>query len=105
MYAIRSYYDGRSKIVITEIPYLVNKAEMIAKTAELVNDKKIDGITNVNDESDRTGIRITSYNVCYTKLLRVAMAYATHENSIYIIGGRNHNPDYTFTAYATLFVA
>ncbi len=50
--------NGRSKIVITEIPYLVNKAEMIAKTAELVNDKKIDGITNVNDESDRTGMRV-----------------------------------------------
>ncbi len=50
--------NGKSKIVITEIPYLVNKAEMIVKTAELVNDKKIDGITNVNDESDRTGMRI-----------------------------------------------
>ena len=50
--------NGKSKIVITEIPYLVNKAEMIIKTAELVNDKKIDGITNVNDESDRSGMRI-----------------------------------------------
>jgi DNA gyrase subunit A len=50
--------NGRNKIVITEIPYLVNKAEMIIKTAELVNDKKIDGITNVNDESDRTGMRV-----------------------------------------------
>ncbi len=50
--------NGKSKIVITEIPYLVNKAEMIMKTAELVNDKKIDGITNVNDESDRQGMRI-----------------------------------------------
>ncbi len=50
--------NGKSKIVITEIPYLVNKAEMIIKTAELVNDKKIDGITNVNDESDRNGMRI-----------------------------------------------
>ncbi len=50
--------SGKSKIVITEIPYLVNKAEMIIKTAELVNDKKIEGISNVNDESDRTGMRI-----------------------------------------------
>ncbi|MDA3893565.1 MAG: DNA gyrase subunit A [Salinivirgaceae bacterium] len=50
--------NGKSKIVITEIPYLVNKADMIIKTAELVNDKKIDGITNVNDESDRTGMRV-----------------------------------------------
>jgi DNA gyrase subunit A len=44
--------------VITEIPYMVNKAELIIKTAELVNDKKIEGISNVNDESDRTGMRI-----------------------------------------------
>ncbi|MBI9066256.1 MAG: DNA gyrase subunit A [Salinivirgaceae bacterium] len=50
--------SGKSKIVITEIPYLVNKAELIIKTAELVNDKKIEGISNVNDESDRTGMRI-----------------------------------------------
>lgn len=49
---------GRSKIIITEIPYLVNKAEMIMKTAELVNDKKIEGISNVNDESDRSGMRV-----------------------------------------------
>jgi len=49
---------GREKIVITEIPYMVNKAEMIMKTAELVNDKKIEGSSNVNDESDRNGMRI-----------------------------------------------
>jgi DNA gyrase subunit A len=50
--------NGREKIIITEIPYLVNKAELIIKIADLVNDKKIDGITNVNDESDRDGMRI-----------------------------------------------
>ena len=50
--------NGREKIVITEIPYLVNKAELIMKIADLVNDKKIDGISNVNDESDRQGMRI-----------------------------------------------
>ena len=51
--------DGnREKIVVTEIPYLVNRAEMIQKTAELVNDKKIEGISNVNDESDREGMRV-----------------------------------------------
>ena len=43
---------GREKIVVTEIPYLVNRAEMIQKTADLVNEKKIEGISNVNDESD-----------------------------------------------------
>jgi DNA gyrase subunit A len=50
--------NGRERIVITEIPYMVNKAEMIMKTAELINDKKIEGISNVNDESDRNGMRI-----------------------------------------------
>ncbi|TCO09249.1 DNA gyrase subunit A [Natronoflexus pectinivorans] len=50
--------NGREKIIISEIPYLVNKAELIMKIADLVNDKKIDGISNVNDESDRDGMRI-----------------------------------------------
>lgn len=49
---------GREKIIISEIPYLVNKAELIIKIADLVNEKKIDGISNVNDESDRDGMRI-----------------------------------------------
>jgi len=50
--------DGRECIVVTEIPYQVNKAEMIKKTAELVNDKKIEGISTIRDESDRKGMRI-----------------------------------------------
>jgi len=50
--------DGRESIIITEIPYQVNKAEMIKKTADLVNDKKIEGIANIRDESDRNGMRI-----------------------------------------------
>ncbi len=50
--------DGRECIVVTEIPYQVNKAYMIRKTAEMVNDKKIEGITNIRDESDRNGMRI-----------------------------------------------
>ena len=49
---------GRELIVVTEIPYMVNKAEMIKRIAELVTEKKIDGISNVNDESDREGIRV-----------------------------------------------
>ncbi|NCB08988.1 MAG: DNA gyrase subunit A, partial [Bacteroidia bacterium] len=49
---------GREKIVITEIPYMVNRAEMIQKTADLVNEKKIEGISNVNDESDSEGTRV-----------------------------------------------
>lgn len=50
--------DGRECIIVTEIPYQVNKAEMIKRTADLVNDKKIDGIANIRDESDRNGMRI-----------------------------------------------
>ena len=50
--------DGRECIIVTEIPYQVNKAEMVRKTAELVNDKKIEGISNIRDESDRKGMRI-----------------------------------------------
>ncbi len=50
--------SGRSKIIVTEIPYLVNKAEMIRKTADLINEKKIEGISYINDESDRAGMRI-----------------------------------------------
>ena len=50
--------NGKECIVVTEIPYQVNKADMIKKTAELVNDKKIDGISTIRDESDRKGMRI-----------------------------------------------
>jgi DNA gyrase subunit A len=50
--------QGRECIVVTEIPYQVNKADMIKKTADLVNDKKIDGISTIRDESDRKGMRI-----------------------------------------------
>lgn len=49
---------GREQIIVTEIPYMVNKANMIEKTAALVNDKKIDGISDIRDESDRNGLRI-----------------------------------------------
>ena len=50
--------SGRECIVITEIPYMVNKAEMIKRIADLINEKKIDGISYINDESDRRGMRI-----------------------------------------------
>lgn len=50
--------EGRECIIVTEIPYQINKAEMIKKTADLVNDKKIEGIANIRDESDRNGMRI-----------------------------------------------
>jgi len=50
--------NGREAIIVTEIPYQVNKAEMIKKTADLVNDRKIEGISNIRDESDRNGMRV-----------------------------------------------
>ncbi|MBQ5678447.1 MAG: DNA gyrase subunit A [Rikenellaceae bacterium] len=50
--------SGRECIVITEIPYMVNKAEMIKKIADMVNEKKLEGIAYVNDESDRNGVRV-----------------------------------------------
>ncbi len=50
--------SGRECIVITEIPYMINKAEMIKKIADLINEKKIEGISYINDESDRNGLRI-----------------------------------------------
>ncbi len=49
---------GREQIIVTEIPYMVNKASMIEKTAGLINDKKIEGISDIRDESDRKGLRI-----------------------------------------------
>ena len=55
---IETSASGKETIIIREIPYQVNKASMIAKIAELVNDKKIDGITDVRDESDRNGLRV-----------------------------------------------
>lgn len=56
--AIIEEVDGKECIIVTEIPYQVNKAEMIKKTADLVNDKKIEGISTIRDESDRKGMRI-----------------------------------------------
>lgn len=50
--------NGKEAIIVTEIPYQVNKADMIKKTADLINDKKIEGISNIRDESDRNGMRI-----------------------------------------------
>ena len=56
---IETLHNGRNRIVVTELPFLVNKARLIEKMAELVRDKKIDGITGITDESSREGMRIT----------------------------------------------
>ena len=55
---IEPMQNGKNRIVVTELPYMVNKARLIEKIAELVKDKKIDGITDLRDESDRQGMRI-----------------------------------------------
>ena len=87
---------GREKIVVTEIPYLVNRAEMIQKTADLVNDKKIDGISNVNDESDRDGMRVVydikrdaMSNVVLNQLYKyTALQTSFSVNNIALVHGR-----------------
>ena len=55
---IETMANGKSRIIVTELPYMVNKARLIEKIAELVKDKKVDGITDLRDESDRSGMRI-----------------------------------------------
>lgn len=55
---IEAMANGKNRIIVTELPYMVNKARLIEKIAELVKDKKLDGITELRDESDRTGMRI-----------------------------------------------
>ncbi|HAN19847.1 MAG: DNA gyrase subunit A [Bacteroidetes bacterium GWC2_33_15] len=93
---IETEANGRERIIVTEIPYMVNKAELIKKTAELVNEKKIDGITNINDESDRTGMRIvydirrdTMANVVLNKLFKYTQLQTSFNvNSIALVKGR-----------------
>jgi DNA gyrase subunit A len=88
--------SGREKIIITEIPYLVNKAEMIRKTADLINEKKIEGISYINDESDRNGMRIiiilkkeASANVVLNNLLKyTSLQTSFNVNSIALVKGR-----------------
>ncbi|WP_340115132.1 DNA gyrase subunit A [Maribellus mangrovi] len=87
---------GREKIVVTEIPYQVNRAEMIQKTADLVNEKKIEGISNINDESDREGMRVVydlkrdaMSNVVLNKLYKyTALQTSFSVNNIALVHGR-----------------
>ncbi|PTN09322.1 DNA gyrase subunit A [Mangrovibacterium marinum] len=93
---IETHGNGRERIVVTEIPYLVNKAELIIKIAELVNDKKIEGISNVNDESDREGMRIVVdvkkdeiSNVVLNKLYKYTQLQTSFSvNNIALVNGR-----------------
>ena len=86
----------RECIIVTEIPYQVNKAEMIRKTAELVNDKKLEGISNIRDESDRNGMRIVYVlkrdaipNIVLNKLYKFTSLQSSFSvNNIALVNGR-----------------
>ena len=88
--------EGRECIVVTEIPYQVNKADMIKKTADLVNDKKIEGISNIRDESDRTGMRVVYLlkrdavpNIVLNMLYKyTALQSSFSVNNIALVNGR-----------------
>jgi DNA gyrase subunit A len=88
--------DGREKIIVTEIPYLVNKAELIKHIADLVSDKKIEGVSNVNDESDREGMRIVvdikkdgNSSVVLNKLYKLtALQSSFSVNNVALVNGR-----------------
>jgi len=90
--------DGRESIIVTEIPYLVNKADMIKKTADLINDKKIDGISTIRDESDRNGMRIVYVlkrdaipNIVLNTLYKfTALQSSFSVNNIALVKGRPH---------------
>lgn len=87
---------GREKIIVTEIPYMVNKAELIMKIAELINEKKIEGISDINDESDRNGMRIVIEikkdavsNVVLNKLFKYTSLQSSFSiNNIALVKGR-----------------
>jgi len=88
--------NGRECIIVTEIPYQVNKADMIKKTAELVNDKKLEGISNIRDESDRNGMRVVYIlkrdaipNIVLNKLFKyTALQTSFSVNNIALVKGR-----------------
>ncbi len=93
---IETTESGRECIVVTEIPYMVNKAEMIKKIGAMVNEKKIEGISYINDESDRKGLRITifvkkdaSANVVLNTLFKnTELQTSFAVNNIALVNGR-----------------
>ncbi|MGA0430958.1 MAG: DNA gyrase subunit A [Flavobacteriaceae bacterium] len=94
--AIIEEVGGRECIIVTEIPYQVNKAEMIRKTAELVNEKKIEGVSTIRDESDRKGMRVVYVlkrdaipNIVLNKLYKyTALQSSFSVNNIALVNGR-----------------
>lgn len=94
--AVFEEHNGRDWIIVTSIPYMVNKAEMIKKTADLVNDKKLDGISDIRDESDRNGMRIVYElkkdaipNIVLNKLYQMtALQTSFSVNNVALVKGR-----------------
>ncbi len=94
--AIIEEVNGRESIIVSEIPYQINKADMIKKTADLINDKKIEGISSIRDESDRKGMRIVYVlkrdavpNIVLNKLFKyTALQSSFSVNNIALVKGR-----------------
>ncbi|MUU77276.1 DNA gyrase subunit A [Winogradskyella endarachnes] len=94
--AVVEEVQGRECIIVTEIPYQVNKADMIKKTADLINDKKLEGISSIRDESDRNGMRIVYVlkrdaipNIVLNKLFKyTALQSSFSVNNIALVNGR-----------------
>jgi len=93
---IENTTSGRERIIVTEIPYQVNKADMIKKTADLISDKKIEGISDIRDESDRVGMRIV-YEIKRDAMASVVLNHLYKHtdlqnsfsiNNIALVGGR-----------------
>jgi DNA gyrase subunit A len=88
--------SGRERLIATSVPYQVNKAEMIRKTADLINEKKLDGISDINDESDRNGMRIvydlkrdSVPNIVINKLYQLtALQSSFSVNNVALVNGR-----------------
>ncbi len=93
---IEEIREGKEAIIVTEIPYQINKADMIKKTADLVNDGKIDGISDIRDESDRRGMRVVYElkrdaipNVVLNKLFKYTSLQTSFSiNNIALVNGR-----------------
>ncbi|MEP2610852.1 MAG: DNA gyrase subunit A [Cyclobacteriaceae bacterium] len=93
---VETMKSGKEQIIITEIPYLVNKANMIEKTAQLINEKKIEGIMDIRDESDRQGMRIVYElrkdaipNIVLNNLYKQTQLQSSFSvNNVALVGGR-----------------
>ena len=93
---IQTKANGKETIIVTEIPYQVNKAQLIMKIADLVNDKKIEGITDIRDESDRNGLRIVIEikrdaiaNVILSQLYKYSPLQTSYGvNNVALVNGR-----------------